>query len=118
MKKMMMIAGLLLAAVGVRAEVEGNPDRFPSIGINYTGAFEDGEGTAYDTGLSASQDIEISHGVLALDLRLPVSGNVTLNGAIGITGTEATANETNLLQGGKQETDGMFVNVGVRFYLK
>ena len=119
MKKLLM-AGLLMAGLAsiVKAEQEGNPDRYPSIGVFYTGVATDGDLTYTSSGFSTKQNVESSHGTLLVDGRFPVSHNVTLYGALGFIGSESTAQETNLLDGGKNEESGAAITIGVRFYIK
>ena len=111
---------LLLAAPMTNltaGEYPGNPDRFPSIGVNFAGAAEDGTSTVSGGSVSARQDVEVSNGAFILDLRLPVSDNLTHLGAIGSHSTTVEAPETPLLFGQKSETEGVSFSVGVRFYI-
>ena len=118
MKKMALtIAGLLLAGYVRAAEVEGNPDRFPSVGVQYIGASESGESVATAGGSSASQDVDLDNGLFLLDARIPLTANVTLTGAIGFSKTEVTAQETAIFAGQKTNTDGNSFSVGLRFYI-
>lgn len=118
MKKIMVaFTGLFLSSVAMAAEYEGNPDRLPSIGINYSGLAETGDFTVTSSGVSAQQDMTIANGMLALDARLPISNSTTLNFAVGIIGSETTADETSLLTGGKSKSRGFSFNVGARFYI-
>lgn len=119
MKKTIALCGLVFGLTGMAmaGEFPGNPDRFPSIGVNYTGAFESGDATVKDSGLSATQDAEISRGMLVLDGRLPVSNSFTINAAIGFTGTTTEAQETPLLLGSESDTSGAFINIGLRYYI-
>ena len=99
------------------AQFEGNPDRMPSIGLNWAGSAEEGESTVFGGGSSAKQNVEVSNGAFVLDLRLPVSNSVTLSAAIGSSVTTVEAPETPLLFGQKSETDGVGFSLGVRFYI-
>lgn len=111
------LGSMMIASTAMAQEYSGNPDRFPSIGINLGGGAQTGDSRALNSGSSAIQDVEQSYGALALDVRLPVSDRVTLSGAIGYIGSSFEATETPLLLGQKTETNGVEFNVGVRFYL-
>lgn len=118
--KRVLVAGLLvagIAGVSFAGEHEGNPDRRPSIGVNYTGHFLSGDAEVTSGGLSAKQDADVVSGALTLDTRIPVSNNVTFNAAVGFIGTASEVKETNILNGGEDSLGGVLVNVGVRFYL-
>lgn len=119
MKKFIAVMLLLVAPAAslFAAEHAGNPDRFPSIGINWSGSAEDGDSTVFGGGSSAKQDVEVASGAFVLDLRLPVSSNVTFTAAIGSSATTVEAPETPLLFGQKSETSGLGLSVGVRFYI-
>jgi hypothetical protein len=119
--KTMLMTGIMLfgiIAISRSGEIPENPDRFPSIGINYTGSFASGEGKAMASGISATQDIEVAQGTFALDTRIPVSRSITLNGALGFYGYTDKAKETLLLAGQESNLGGLFLNIGVRFYIK
>jgi hypothetical protein len=99
------------------AEYPGNPDRFPSIGLNFAGSAETGDATTFGGGASAKQDLKVSNGALILDLRLPVSNNVTITGGVASIATKIDASETTVLFGSKSDTSGASFNLGVRFYI-
>ena len=118
MKRLLMAGFLLGVFAGVaQAWPEDNPDKYPSIGLSYTGIETEGDLTYMSSGFSARQDVESSLGIIMVDARFPVSRNITLHGGIGSVGTEATAKETNLLDGGKNDESGVAVNLGIRFYI-
>ncbi|MGQ0644593.1 MAG: hypothetical protein ACT4O3_03780 [Elusimicrobiota bacterium] len=122
MKKLILAVGLAagLAASVQAAEWPENPDRFPSVGLNYTGIFQSGD-TKYDliAGGSASQDLSIDENYLVADLRLPVSNRMTLTGGLGFAGFmgELTKNAAAGADGQEQDATGVLVNLGVRFYI-
>lgn len=118
MKKLLFAASLLIGAVVHSAEYPRNPDRVPSIGLTYAGMAETGDVTLNAGSATAKQDIENVNGQFLLDLRLPVSDNVTFNGSLGFIGSEFTADETPLLNGQKSSMSGVGFSVGVRFYLQ
>lgn len=120
MKKMLAVAVLLLAsAAAVNAkEFPANPDRFPSVGITLAGAAESGDVRTFGGGASATQSANASHGAFTLDLRLPMSDNVTLSGSISSLRSSFEAPETSMLFGQESETNGAGFSVGVRFYIK
>jgi hypothetical protein len=113
----------IIAAVGIlilagssawSGEFAGNPDRFPSIGLNYNGISASGESKT----LTFKQDADYSEGNIVADLRLPVSDNFTLNGALGYLTSTAERKESATLNKGEDELSGITFNVGVRYYLK
>ena len=114
------IVALMLAVGSTSWAVEypGNPDKVPSVGFNFGGIAESGDVTVTDSPNSAKQTIEMTNAHLILDVRVPVSNNVTLNGALGLSGSTSQANETPMLLGQKSESSGLSFNVGVRFYLQ
>ncbi len=121
--KTLNIAGLVsvlllgVCAIG-HTEHSGNPDRYPSLGLNYTGIAESGDFTTKDSGFSAKQNTTINSGALVLDGRFPVSNSLTLNAAIGLTGTKSQGDETPVVTGSNLKTNGTLINVGIRFYIK
>jgi len=117
MRRAIMV-GLLLGTVTISHAdwFEYNPDHAPSIGLTYSGAMEDGDATVTDGPISVKQNVDAVSGMLVLDTRVPVSDNLTLHGAIGVTGTEIEATETPDLLGGKTETGGVFFSLGARIY--
>ena len=119
MNKIITLIVLLAAPVAslMAEEYAGNPDRFPSVGLNWAGSAEKGDATVFGTGISAKQDVEVTNGAFVLDLRLPVSNNVTLSGSVASLASSFDAPETPLLLGQKSETTGFAFSVGVRFYI-
>lgn len=98
MKKLIGMLSIMLGLSGGlwAARFEGNPDKVPSF----------------------KQDLKVNNGRLVLDFRAPVSNSVTLNAAIGLTGSSSEAKETALLLGQKADTNGVSFNVGIRVYLQ
>lgn len=118
MKKFVALVVLLAAPMAsLKAEVAGNPDRYPSVGLTWSGSAEDGDSVVFGGGSSAEQDVEVSNGAFVLDLRLPVSDTVTFSAAVGSSATEVEAPETPLLFGQKSKTSGIGFSLGVRFYI-
>lgn len=119
-QKMLLLACLFFGIVGVNSKAEEfaqNPDRMPSVGFALASGGESGTFTVRDSGFSAPQDLKTTTRAFVIDARVPVSNSVTLNGAVGFTGTNVDANETNILAGGKTDTSGVSLSIGVRFYL-
>lgn len=117
--KKAILAGLFLGMtqVGMAGEHSGNPDRFPSIGLNYTGTALSGDGTVMASGVSAKQDEDLVMGEFMVDGRFPVSDWITLSAGLGLIGYEFKGEETALLAGGKDELSGVKVNLGIRWYI-
>jgi hypothetical protein len=118
MKRLMLAAGLLMAAgIAGAGERPGNPDKFPSIGVFYTGQAMGGDSTFTSSGLSTTQDATLRTGILSVDARFPVSNSVTLQGAIGTSWLTIDAEETSLLNGRKDDLGGLQFSFGARFYI-
>ena len=119
MKNFMLVALFVIGFSGLAfaGEFERNPDRFPSIGLTLSLAGESGTATVKQTGFSANQNISSGSGSLVVDLRAPVSNSLTLFGAIGLTGSSLTADETNLLSGQDIRGGGFILSVGIRYYM-
>lgn len=113
----LLLVGIFMVASVSAGEYQGNPDRFPSVGISLIGNAEDGDSTTFGGGASGTQNVEVENGAFVVDLRLPVSDHITFTGAIGTSSTSVDAQETPLLFGQKSETEGVSFSVGVRFYI-
>jgi len=103
---------LSLASSASAWEKAKNPDRFPSIGLTYTGIAEDGE---YKT-LGFTQDTELLSRSLVLDTRLPLSDSFTLNLGLGTTASEIEGEESAAFNADEFESSGALFTVGGRFY--
>ena len=66
---------LLMFSLTVKAEVEGNPDRFPSIGLNIGNTSIDGKATLNPTDNRLSENTYLSN--VGLDLRIPANRSIT-----------------------------------------
>lgn len=112
--KLMLIAALLLVGLAFDAyayEVQDNPDRRISIGLNYDRTSLNGEYKFAGTTIKDFSD-NIQNAFIA-DLRLPISGFCTLNvhgGYLNMKNTLFTNEEVS--------SGGYDVGAGVRFYLK
>lgn len=115
--KVLLCAGIFMATP-LSAEYKGNPDRFTSIGINYQGYSVNGDITVKGGPLSVTQNANDSGGSFALDVRIPVSNDVTITGNIGYLSSKSTAEETSVLLGQVSKGTGASFGVGIRFYLK
>lgn len=113
MKKTFFTVSLLLAPIIVSArEYPNNPDRFPSLGLTYTG--ESGTGQ-YKT-LGVSQDLSTAANTLILDTRLPLSSSFTLSLALGGTGTSVKAEPNAFFTDAKTDSSNGFFTISGRYY--
>lgn len=118
MKKYIMAGLLLASSVTVYAwEFPNNPDRYPSLGLNFSGQSLEGEREFVAGPQSAKQDGIYESGMLVLDGKFPVSNRITLNAAIGASSIRWGYDETPLLNFEENENSGTYFNLGIRFYL-
>jgi hypothetical protein len=82
---------LLLMVVASRAwgwDVRGNPDRYPSIGLDYAGSYLMGNETQHGPNYCrVASDLSTTNHALSADLRLPLTRNwtITVGGGIAYT---------------------------------
>lgn len=111
--KKVMLAALAIIAVNIPAwayEIQANPDRRISIGLNY-----DHQHTAGDyefAGGKIDDFNKLSANSFLADVKIPVSGFCTLQ----VRGGYVNAN-SDLFTGEEVNSDGYDVGAGVRFYL-
>jgi len=98
MKKLLVI--MLIAAPLAAYEKPGNPDRYMSFGIE---AFK-----GQEAGIAKTADTNGGTAGGKLDIRLPISSNITLN-AFG---------ENTGINNNKGYTEGYKIGFGVRIYVK
>jgi hypothetical protein len=104
------------SAVAVAGDYPGNPDQRASIGVSLGLASDSGDVTVTSGGLSAKQDVSAGFAELEFDTRIPVSNNWTLSGALSFSGVNVEADETAALPGAEQQTGGVGIRVGARYY--
>ena len=112
------VSGLVLwlPAVAVAGDYPGNPDQRASIGVSLGLASDSGDITVTSAGLSAKQDVSSGFAELEIDTRIPVSNNWTLLGSLSFLGFSSEADETALLAAAEQQTGGVGIRVGARYY--
>jgi hypothetical protein len=113
MKKVLFAVAILTSTFPVFGwEHPNNPDRFPSLGLSYTGIAEDGD---YKT-QGFSQDIESSSAALILDTRLPLSNSFTLSLGLGATGTNVKGESNAVFDADELDTSGGLFTISGRYY--
>lgn len=113
MRKFILIVIIIAATSPAFAwEHPNNPDRFPSLGLSYTGVSEDGD---YKT-QGFSQDIESSSGALILDTRLPLSNSFTLSVGLGAVGTNVKGESNAVFAADELDTSGGLFTISGRYY--
>jgi hypothetical protein len=113
MKTLIAIAALLLSPVVSSAwEFQKNPDRFPSLGLTYTGTEEDGDYNA----LQSFQDVEGKRKSLILDTRLPLSNSFTLSLGFGKASTHVIGLESPYYNANDLNTSGTTMVISGRYY--
>lgn len=136
MKKIIVGLGLLLCSSPCRSwEFANNPDRFPSIGLNYGmlntfGGFKE---TTSVTNYDLNQAVKFNTQDIILDGRFPVSDRFTLNLSGGLTSIRlegrdisvAPQQAKNFINGGSpadsqyatnSDMFGYNFSIGLRFY--
>lgn len=123
----------LLPSTLLAYERQGNPDRFPSVGLNWTSSKATGsysESVAASvfapTGYLASQGLNMSGKVLTADLRMPVSDRFTVYGSYSHLTINSSLPEVPYMGvptgpqpivGKSSNTSGNSFGVGVRYYI-
>lgn len=118
MKKIILAVAVAVGFTATSAawEFPNNPDRFPSIGLNYSAVSEEGDLTATTWGYSGTQDITGESSLLVIDTRLPLSNQFTLDFAIGGTASEQKYKENDEFAGQNVDSSGQYFRAGVRYY--
>lgn len=93
-------------------EFDKNPDRFPSLGLNYTGTSDTGQ---YKV-IGLSQDIESNAHTVVLDTRLPLSNSLTLAIGAGTTSSHSEGKGGGSFNADQLDQDGGLFTVGARYY--
>ena len=109
---------ILFAGSAFAFEVPGNPDRFPSIGVNarYDGTTSGSENV--NTGAaSTSQNAGLREFSGILDARVPINSYLTVTGAFSLGNETSTTDGTVLLPGTAFSATTYAVEVGVRVYI-
>lgn len=115
--KKLTVALLLLAGPSFAYEIEGNPDRKLSVGVEYVGTYLKGDVGTMTLPASPRYDTkEDTHDFMA-DIRVPVNAALTLNAGIGyatkkIEGWDADG----YLYPINNDLKGPRLKVGARFY--
>jgi hypothetical protein len=121
MKKLISVVSFLaLTCISPRyafSDVYGNPDRVPSIGLNYWGIRDKGEVKYFST-TPDSQHVRNWQPSAILDIRVPCTGWFTFNAGIGYYKSDRRLAETPTLIDVRTKTSGTIFNVGFRFYLQ
>lgn len=110
--KLFVVTGLVFPSFALGAGFEKNPDRFPSIGLTYSGSNQKGQYRIADI----EQDINIENGSLILDVILPVTDSVTLNFGLGGVGSKVDAESTRLFYPSETKSNGGIFILGARYY--
>lgn len=123
------LAICLLSSTAMAYEVKDNPDRFPSVGVNYTGVFLKGEGTFEPVPgffFNKETDLKDTLHQTVVDLRLPAMSNLTFNFGAGYASRTVDRIDASLFQSGgallvvgdrlTDDYSGPVVNAGVRYY--
>src|SRR3990167_6470666 len=129
MKNTLVLALLLASTVAWSYEIKENPDRVISVGVNYTGTFLDGTGTFEPVPgwfFNEQKDLKDNTHAGVVDLRIPVTPNLTLNTAAGYVSRSVERIDASLCCGdtaaiGARLTDefsGPTINVGARYYFQ
>lgn len=119
MKKLIIGGAMALMLSTAQArEMKGNPDRFPSVGLNYSVANLDGLNEENIAGVLILGNTELTQRSVSLDLRLPVTDGMTVNTGITSMVSETSSTYDSLNSRGDQTLDGYAFNVGVRFYFR
>lgn len=112
MKKIIMLLLFVTPSLSHAWEVPKNPDRFPSLGLTYTGVSETGDYNIQ----GYKQDVETTNRSLIADLRLPLATSFTLSIGVGGTHSEVLGKENFNFYGSKTDTSGGLFTISGRFY--
>ena len=114
-KKMMLIASFFLFSVcdASGAGFLNNPDRYPSVGISLGVTDIDG---SFANLASIKADSKIKTRDFTIDLRLPVSHELTLFGGISVLKEETFLSNQKLNFREQNDLSGFGFRVGARYY--
>ena len=112
MKKMMMALALMLSLARLAAayEIEGNPDRKISFGLNYDRAWSSSEWTFKP--FKISDFTKTTQNQFLVDVKIPVSSVFTFQMRGGYLNAD-----NDVFTGERIKSDGYDFGVGVQFYL-
>lgn len=117
MKITLIVVGFMLISLTLKAqEYPRNPDRFPSFGLNYSNSMVKGDSGSVSTSetLVGSENLKVD--TIGLDVRIPVSNQITVSAAYEMIDGGRTSSIRNLSQS-FTNLDGYKASFGVRFYL-
>ncbi len=122
MNKKLALITVLILMIGRPCFAGGfvkNPDRYPSVGLSF--GLADLEGTRSETTSGASfgprsQNSGLKTRDVTIDLRLPVSHEVTLFGAFSVLSQETSQESAFLLDEADNNLDGYGFRIGARYY--
>ena len=122
---------LLAGSAAWSYEIKENPDRVISAGVNYTGTYLSGAGTFDPVPgfvFNEEEDLKDNTHAGVVDLRIPVTANLTLTTAAGYVSRSVERIDASLLavSGGylvvgdrlKDEFSGPTFSVGARYYFQ
>lgn len=108
------IAGLLLLTAVVAQAETLNPDKYPSLGLNWNRSGISGSANATVLGSTGSEDITGSSNMLVADFRLPITNNLTLSAELG--GVFTKQEGSGALSSSDFDSKGVVSGLGVRYY--
>lgn len=114
-KKMMLIAIVFYFSVcdALGAGFIKNPDRYPSVGVSLGVTNIDG---SFANAASFNADSEIKTRDFTIDLRLPVSHELTLFGGVSVLKEEALLSNQNISFSERDDLSGFGFRIGARYY--
>ncbi|GEM_PF-6757731 len=120
----LMIAMILMAGTSGFAAGFGfinNPDRYPSVGLSLGMTDIDGPNLrvfASNSPAPTTDAVNVTQKTqdLTIDLRLPVSHELTLHGAFSIVSQELTSNDGVAVFSNNGDLDGFGFRIGARYY--
>jgi hypothetical protein len=117
MKTTIVVMLMLLAAPVMAWEVEGNPDRKPSIGLEYTGVFLEGDGLYPRVPHIKRNELQEDINTLEADFRMPINSSLTLYVGAGYVKKEIKGVDSDLfLFESEDEMTGGKIKLGARVY--
>ncbi len=119
MNKLMilMAAFILMTATNVFARgFINNPDRYPSIGLSLGASKLEGDITTKTSPTPVIQSSDLEMQDVTLDVRFPVSHQITLFGEFSFFNQESSTDRFGAFQGEDNELDGFGFRIGGRYY--
>jgi hypothetical protein len=108
---------LLIAGPAMAWEIEGNPDRKPSIGLEYTGVFLEGDGLYPAVSSIKRTGLQEDTNTIEADFRMPVNPSLTLYVGAGYVKKEIKGVDSDLfLFESEDEMTGGKIKLGARVY--